>query len=129
MILHNEALTRGLCVNHLKRPSVCAAWSLWCVFLKWQQGSQEVGWGGEAGGAPPSLAAGDTYGAGMSGALRDSTPKINSMFCQFSPKRSFLAEYLIFLLLLSSVSTLKMVQSTFISLCMFGNHCCRLWVQ
>lgn len=54
------------CVNHLRRPPVHVGWSLVRVSLKWQQGSerkrsQEVEKGGEAGGAPPSPAAGDTH--------------------------------------------------------------------
>lgn len=58
--------TCGLLGNHLTRPPVHAGWSLWWVSSKWQQGSerkrsQEVGKGGEAGGAPPSLAARDTH--------------------------------------------------------------------
>lgn len=58
--------------NHLRRPPVRAGWSLGCVSLKWQQGSerersQEMEKGGEAGGAPPSLAAGGhTHTAGVS---------------------------------------------------------------
>lgn len=65
-VVHNEMQPCGVFVNHLTRPPEHSAWSLWCVSLKWQQGSerkrsQEVGKGGEAGGAPPSLAAGDTH--------------------------------------------------------------------
>lgn len=56
---------RGLLVNHLKRPLVRSAWSRCSVSLRGQQGSerkrsQEVVEGGEAEGAPPSLAARDT---------------------------------------------------------------------
>lgn len=48
------------------RPPVHAGWSLLCVCLKMQQEperkrSQEAVKAGEAGGAPPSLAAGDTH--------------------------------------------------------------------
>ena len=56
----------SLSVDHLTRPPGHAGWSPRRVSLKWQQGSerkrsQEVEKGGEAGGAPPSLAAGDTH--------------------------------------------------------------------
>lgn len=59
---------RSLClfVNHLRRPLEYAGWSPRCVVLKRQKGSQGVGLGGEARGAPPSLAAGHTHTAGVS---------------------------------------------------------------
>lgn len=55
-----------LCVDHLMRPPVHAGWSLRCVCLKMQRESerkrsQEVVKAGEAGGALPSPAAGDTH--------------------------------------------------------------------
>lgn len=55
-----------LCVDHLMRPPVHAGWSLRCVCLKMQRESErkrseEVAKAGEAGGAPPSPAAGDTH--------------------------------------------------------------------
>lgn len=65
--VHNEVHIQYVaCVNHLRRPPVHVGWSLVRVSLKWQQGSerkrsQEVEKGGEAGGAPPSPAAGDTH--------------------------------------------------------------------
>lgn len=64
--LHAEIQICSVSVNHLRRPPVRAGWSLGCVFLKWQQGSerersQEVKQEGAAGGALPSLAAGDTH--------------------------------------------------------------------
>lgn len=37
-----------------------------------------MGWGGEAGGEPPSLAAGETCTVGMSNALKNSSPNLNT---------------------------------------------------
>lgn len=59
-------MIKVLCVDHLMRPPVHAGWSLQCVCLKMQQESErkrseEVAKAGEAGGAPPSPAAGDTH--------------------------------------------------------------------
>lgn len=54
------------CVDHLMRPPVHAGWSLRCVYLKVQReperkALQEEVKAGEAGGAPPSPAFGDTH--------------------------------------------------------------------
>lgn len=63
------------CVGHLMRPPGHAGWSLQCVCLKMQPGSerktsQEVVKAGEAEGGPPSPAFGDTHmpTSGVSGA-------------------------------------------------------------
>lgn len=54
------------CVDHLMRPPVHAGWSLRCVCLKMQReperkALQEEVKAGEAGGAPPLPAFGDTH--------------------------------------------------------------------